>query len=148
VQGEFDATALTAFLPFSHNSYAQPLFAAGILTLGVLPESTMVPLSLIVCSCNTIEAPTGLLDPEPPDTDAAAAADQAGSDPTTQAQTQTQAAAPTQGSKRHRGVNRWAVVWWGTLQNTCQHRVCLWWTENLCRLGGCLPGCNMSMHNP
>lgn len=32
---------------------------AGVLTLGVLPDAVMVPLSLIVCCCNVIEAPQG-----------------------------------------------------------------------------------------
>jgi hypothetical protein len=43
-------------LPFTNYTRAH---AAGILTLGVLPEAMMVPLSLIVCSCNIIKPPQG-----------------------------------------------------------------------------------------
>lgn len=32
---------------------------AGVLTLGVLPDAVMVPLSLFVCCCNVIEPPQG-----------------------------------------------------------------------------------------
>lgn len=40
-------------------SVCLPWLLAGLLTLSVLPEAVMVPLSLIVCCCTVIQPPQG-----------------------------------------------------------------------------------------